>query len=470
MPSAPALRGKAPKRTIAIGLSAGVLAVSGIGYAAASQVTDNVNRVDVFSPLTDRASDGGGTNILLVGSDDRGTMTPEERKKLHVGQLDYGRHTDSMMIVHIADDGSVGVVSIPRDSLADIPTYTDPATGHTVSASHQKINAAYDIGGPTLAVETIEKNTGVHIDHYAEINFQGFVSMVDGLGGVPVCMKQPVDDPKSGLNLPAGETTLDGRNALAFVRARSFDPSADLGRMKRQQTFLGSLFNQATSAQVLLNPPRLIGFLKNAAGSITVDNEFSSGEMWGMIGSLRSISPSSMTFQTIPIATAGNDVTWDQAKASELFAKLNSGDALVEQPKGTSAGAQAVTVAPSGVYVQFYNGSNVSGLGSKAQADMKAAGFVTVGVPANAPKQTNGKTIIQYDPRYDTSLKTVQAALPNAEIEEVHNLGKTFKVIVGSDYNGVGAITVEGVTTANPPGTSAASADKPRTAADPICG
>lgn len=463
----PQSRARTPIRSIGVALSAAILVISGVGYAAATGIASQVKREDVFGPMTGRPANDGGQNILVVGSDDRSNLTPQQRKALHTGKLDYGRHTDSMMIVHIADDGSVGVVSIPRDSLAEIPTYTSPS-GHTTSSTKQKINAAYMIGGPTLAVETVEKNTGVRIDHYAEVNFAGFVSMVDSLGGVPVCTKTAITDEKAGLDLPAGTTTLNGAQALAYVRARYFDPSADVGRMKRQQTFLGSVFKKATSPVVLLNPTQFISFLDGAANSVTTDNQLDRAAMWNLISQLRSVSPSAISFQTVPIASeatepgVGSVVVWDQEKSAALFAKLKTGEPLSEA-HGSST--PTVEKAPSAIVVRMFNGSSTAGLATRAGKELATAGFDVVGEASNARERTGENTVIQYDSRYDTSLKTLQAALPYAEVEEVENLGRTFRVIVGSGYEGVKPFTVAGTEASTP-----ATGNRAKTAADDICG
>jgi len=455
------------RRTVAVVVAAGVLAAAGIGYSAASEVTGQVQHVDVFNSVKNRPANDGGTNILLVGSDDRTGLSRKERKQLHVGQDDYGRHTDSMMLVHIADDGSIGVVSIPRDSYVDVPAHTGP-TGVTSEGSKQKINAAYSIGGPSLAVQTVEQATGVHIDHYAEINFAGFVSMVDGLGGVPICTKAPIVDEKAGLDLPAGEQTLDGAQALGYVRARYFDPSADLGRMKRQQEFLGAMFNQATSPAVLINPPRLLTFLNSAAGSVTVDEDFSNSEMWSIMAKLRSVSPSAISFRTIPVGEelnvsgAGAVVVWDEQKSQELFAKLKTGEALTGSGSKAKPATETVEVAPSEISIRVFNGSTVSGLGSKAAAELKSAGYAVTGAVLNASKSTGNETVIEYDPRYNTSVKTLQAAFPNATFKEVDNFGRIFRITVGSDYDGVKPVTVAGAS-------AAADPSEPKTAADDLC-
>ena len=464
---APASSDRHPRRRL-VGVvgAAAVLVASGVGYAAASEVTGQVQRSDVFGLVSQRPENDGGMNILLVGSDDRTGLSVAERKKLHVGQSEYGRHTDSMMIVHVADDGSVGVVSIPRDSYVEIPAHTG-STGKTSPASKQKINAAFTIGGPSLVVQTVEKATGVHIDHFAEVNFNGFVTMVDGLGGVPICTKKPIVDQKAGLNLPAGQQTLNGTQALGYVRARYFDPSADLGRMKRQQGFIAAMFKQAMSPATLMNPARLMSFLNATAGSVTVDDGFSKREMWDLAAKMRSVNPSAITFQTIPLSGdtyepgAGSVVKWDEAKAAELFAKLKTGAPLVDseaKPPG-----ELVDVAPSAITVRVYNGSTVSGQGTRVMQEMKAAGYVVVGQPANATKRTGTETVIEYDPAYDTSLKTLQAAFPNATVKEVKGLGRTFRITVGSEFTGIQAVHTAAPTPA------ATAGDAPKTAADDPC-
>jgi hypothetical protein len=316
-------------------------------------------------------------------------------------------------------------------------------------------------------VQTVEQATGVHIDHYAEINFAGFVAMVDGLGGVPICTKAPIQDEKAGLDLPAGEQSLDGAQALGFVRARYFDPSADLGRMKRQQQFLGAMFKQATSPAVLVNPPRLFTFLNTAAGSITVDDDFSNREMWSVLTKLRSLSPSAITFQTIPMGAelnasgVGSVIEWDPQKSEELFAKLKTGDPLTSSGKDKKS-TETVEIAPADVSVRVYNGSTVSGLGSRVANDLEAAGYSLTGTVLNAKKRTGAETLIEYDPRYDTSVKTLQAAFPNATFEAVDNLGRTFRITAGSDYDGVTPVTAVSAPDTTDP-------DKPTTAADRIC-
>jgi LCP family protein required for cell wall assembly len=328
-------------RSIASALAATVLILAGISYAAAEEIYGQLDHADVFSPLANRPGDGPGMNILLVGSDDRSGLTDKERRQMHVGKGDFGRHTDTIMIVHVATDGSVQVVSIPRDSDVTIPAHTTENGQQVASESSAKINAAYSEGGPTLVVQTIEQNTGIFIDHYAEINFAGFVGMVDGVGGVPVCLPYAMNDKNAGLNLAAGKHTLKGDEALGYVRSRYVDATSDYGRMKRQQAFLLSMFNKATSPAMLANPVGMMLFLNSAGSSITVDAGLDRTALIGLLATAGGSTSSGIEFFTVPTTGSANSVgneVWDPAKASEMFSKLASGESLAQPKAALSPG------------------------------------------------------------------------------------------------------------------------------------
>lgn len=463
-----------PGRTAAALLSAGVLFTSGVGYAAAYHYTGKIEHVPVFAGLASAAgqepADTSEMTVLLVGSDDRTGLSEKRRRKLHVGQDDYGRHTDSMMLVHVNRDNEVSVVSIPRDSLADIPAYT-AEDGTMTQASQEKINAAYSIGGPELAVQTVEDATGVTIDHYAEVNFAGFVEMVNALGGVPVCTQTPIQDEKSGLDLPAGRSVLNGRQGLAYVRARYFDPTSDLGRMKRQQAFVASMFKKASSPTVLLNPVRFNSFLDAGISSIKTDDGLGRPQLMKLAQRLGGVDPSAVKFQTVPISGeaelpgVGSVVTWDEPKAQALFAEMSGESA----PKPTQT--PTPTVDPSMITVKVLNGGGVQGMGGTAAQDFKDAGFSVPEYAQDAQTPTGTQTVIEYDPSNVTALATLQAALPDAEVREMPGLGTEFRVTVGSAYAGLaasyGTASASASPTADP---SAGETEKPRTAADDLCG
>ena len=231
---------------------------------------------------------------------------PQQIAHLHVGGATTanasGRRSDTMILLHLsAGSDKATLISLPRDSYVLIPAYKD-SKGRQHPAAHNKLNAAYDLGGPALTVQTVQIATGLHIDHYVEIGFGGFVKMVDTIGGVDVCTTKALHDPESGLNLKAGTSKLDGQQALEYVRARYVDPTADLGRMKRQQAFLGSLFRTALSTQVLLNPLKLNAFLGATLSSITLDTHLTRDDLLGLATRTKGLSPSNVVFATVPLS------------------------------------------------------------------------------------------------------------------------------------------------------------------------
>jgi anionic cell wall polymer biosynthesis LytR-Cps2A-Psr (LCP) family protein len=178
----------------------------------------------------------------------------------------------------------------------------------------------------------------LRIDHYVELNFVGFVRMVDALGGVEICTKKDIDDPKSHLTLPAGTHVLDGVDSLKFVRTRVFDGLGDLGRMKRQQEFAGAMLRKATSAGVLLNPVKMVDFINSALDSVVTDEGLSQGDLLTLGKQLRNLSASNVRTLTIPLKYYNYNkngvsaaVLWDPVLAPELFERIKNDEALIEE-------------------------------------------------------------------------------------------------------------------------------------------
>jgi LCP family protein required for cell wall assembly len=437
-------------------LSAAVLATSGIGRAVVSGVGDSIGRVDAFGGLSHRPADDAALNFLLVGTDDREGVPAKVLQSLHAGG-ESCHCTDTIMLVHLSAAGDrASVVSIPRDSYVDIPAHTNPATGKQVPASMGKINAAYGMGGPPLTVATVEEATGLHIDHYLQLDFLSFVSTVDALGGVPVCTDKPLHDPKSGLDLPVGTTRLDGAEALKYVRARYVDPTADLGRMQRQQKFVAQVIQQATSSGTLLNPARLQSVASSVLKSVKADEGLSDKDLLALAARLKDLRPSSASFATVPLSDLnnvvpgwGSTVLWDQPRAAALFAALRDDRPLTTPPppaasSGPATGPTApVSVPPGQVRVQVLNGAGVSGLATRADGELRAVGFATTGDARNAPGQdAAARTVIRYDPRWDESVRTLAAALPGAQLVPVAGQGGTMQVVLGKDFTSVAQVTV----------------------------
>ncbi|HEY5835050.1 LCP family protein [Streptomyces sp.] len=310
----------------ALGLVVVLLVVSVSTYFWADS---KVRREVDLSKVEDRPPTGKGTNYLIVGSDSREGLSKAQEKELHTGS-DSGQRTDSMMILHTGDNGST-MMSLPRDSYVTIPAFTGKQSHKRYPASTHKLNKAYADGGPELLARTIEYNTGIHIDHYAEIGFSGFVNLVDALGGVDMCLDKPLRDKASGADFTAGCQTLDGKQSLAFVRQRHQEADQDLGRMRNQQKFLSTLAHQAASPSTILNPFTLYPVIGSGLDTLVVDKDMSLWNLASMFWAMKGVTGGDGNSITVPIATAGywtkNDgvaVKWDMTKAKTLFGELQN--------------------------------------------------------------------------------------------------------------------------------------------------
>lgn len=294
-------------------------------YWAISSAWDTVAKVDA-TPSGQRASDGDGRNVLLVGSDSREGLTSEERERLGTGHAIEGKRTDSIIVLHTGGDRPV-LLSIPRDSYVEIP-------GHGMN----KINAAYSLGGAKLLGETIEHNTGLRMDGYMEIGFGGFAQVVDAVDGVRICVKNDMNDPKAHINLMKGCQVLDGKNALGYVRARYSDPEGDIGRSKRQRQFLGALMGKIATPGNVAQPWKLRSLGQQTAGALTVGEDDSMLETARAFWAIRAISKGEGDSVAVPVSNnnlptaVGSAVEWDTVKAQQLFDDLNNNRPLSLDP------------------------------------------------------------------------------------------------------------------------------------------
>lgn len=306
------------------------------------RITSSIPKLDVFAGLENRPrKESSAVNYLIVGSDTREGLSRAEIKRLRVGgtEVAAGKRSDTMLLVHISKKrDKAAIISIPRDSYALIPEHKSINTGKVVGPAYSKINSAYSWGGAPLLIQTFEGMSGLRIDHYVEINFVGFVRMVDALGGIEICTKRDINDPKSHLTLPAGRHMLDGVDSLKYVRSRTFDGLGDLGRMKRQQEFAGAMLRRATSAGVLLNPIKLVDFVNSALASVTTDSNLSQGDLLTLGKQLRNLSSSNVRTLTIPLKYynynkngISSAVLWDPVLSVELFDRIKNDEALVEE-------------------------------------------------------------------------------------------------------------------------------------------
>lgn len=334
-PGPPAVRPNWRKRiTIGvISVLAFLLIVSvGTYFWADSKLKREVNLGDV----EDRPSGGKGTNYLIVGSDSREGMSDKEKKDLHTGSAD-GKRTDSMMILHVGDNGNT-MVSLPRDSWVTIPEFTGSESGRRIPPQQQKLNAAFSIQGPELLVRTIEYNTGLKIDHYAEIGFGGFAKIVDAVGGVEMNIPRDIKDKKSGADFKKGKHTLDGKEALAFVRNR-YEAGSDLERTKNQQKFLSALASQAATPSTILNPFRLYPTMGAGLDSLIVDKDMSLWKLRSMFWAMKGVTGGDGKQMNMPVAnpaystSKGAAVLWDMPQVKKLIEQLKNDEKVTVSAK-----------------------------------------------------------------------------------------------------------------------------------------
>lgn len=284
-----------------------------------------VRREVDLSKVIERPEEGDCTTYLIVGSDSREGMSDEEKKKLHTGSAE-GKRTDSMMILAKCSSGNT-MISLPRDSDVEIPSFVGSQSGKKFPAQGRrvKLNAAYAEDGPELLVRTVEHNTGLRIDHYAEIGFAGFANIVDALGGVELDIEQAFKDEKSGADFQAGKQTLNGEQSLAYVRTRYAFAESDLQRTKNQQKFLAALANQAATPSTILNPFDLYPTLSAGLDTLIVDKDMGLYDMGQMFFAMKGISGGDGVSMNMPISgQRGGNLVWDKAKVQQLVKQIQN--------------------------------------------------------------------------------------------------------------------------------------------------
>lgn len=309
---------------------AGLLAVAGLAadITVRERYDSNIERFqDPFEalpeesrpspPASDAEAGGEARNYLLLGSDSR--ISAGDATQWEAG----AQRTDAIMIAHLpADRSGLYVMSIPRDTWVDVP-------GH----GEAKINAAFSFGGPTLLVQTVEELTGLRIDHVGVVDFEGFVQMTDALGGVEITV--PEQTQGRDTTIPAGTYTMDGEQALDYVRQRYGLAGGDFDRVKRQQNWIRAVLSQALSRDTLTSPSTLDEFLRATTSSIALDSGFGTGELRSLAFELRGLRSGDLEFLTVPTAGTGRSedgqsiVLLDEPAADELWQAVRAGE--VEQ-------------------------------------------------------------------------------------------------------------------------------------------
>ncbi|WP_150239322.1 LCP family protein [Nocardiopsis quinghaiensis] len=409
-------------------LSVLVLFASGTSWALTGWVSGALNRFDVFGGLSEdgRPESTGGLTFLVIGSDSRDAMSPEAQEELSVGSAP-GQRSDSMMLVRLNHERDrVTVVGLPRDLWVDVP-----------GRGPDKINAAYGHGGPRLAVRTVESLTDVRVDHYVEVDFQGFVNVVDALGGIEVCLPEPIRDPKAQLDMAAGTHQVGGTEALAFARTRATS-RGDLDRIERQQQVLSAMLDRALSTDTLSDPDKLTGFVNSALSSVTVDQGLDTSTINELAYQMRDLSMGSVTFTQVPLSdteywTPRGDVAllWDEPAARELFAAVQADRPITDPSQESEEGAEP---RPGDIRVQVFNGIGAPGLGARLDGALASAGFQVVAPAQNWSSSNVSTSQVRHGPNDGAEAEYLAGTIPGAETVEDGTLDGELQIVIGFDY------------------------------------
>lgn len=271
-----------------------------------------VDNVNASPPEGTRPADQGGTTYLMVGSDSRAGLSEEERQDLGTGNA-AGQRTDTIMLLHTGSGPNL-LMSIPRDSLVDIPGY-----------GTQKINAAFAYGGPRLLVRTIEQNTGIRVDHFVEVGFGGVVDIVDAVGGVEICPKMKMVDKQANLDVEKGCQEADGATALAYSRSRKlYTQLGDVERGRAQREVISGIGDKVLSPWTFINPVRYYRTNMAAADSLRVSEGTGPIDMGRFAFAMTRVNGDNGLTCTVPIVDL--EVNWDPERSAQMFEKIIDDD------------------------------------------------------------------------------------------------------------------------------------------------
>ncbi len=446
VPLPPASRRPGRKKKIlawtAGGVAAVLLVALGGAYAVYRHLNGNLHQLNISGDLGTQPVDTHpqAENIMIIGSDTRHAQGRGFGQGLTTDQ------SDTLMIMHIAADRKwVDVMSIPRDSWVNIPS-CKMGNGQLSAATTYKINEAFALGnldgnhtdlGVACTEKTLEQDTGIHIDHFVVVNFEGFRDMVNALGGVAECNTTAIDDPKSGLYLKPGHHLLHGLGALAYVRARyTLGDGSDLERIGRQQAFMSSLVERVKSK--LLDPLAIYHFLDAATKSISVDSQL--GGLHGLYDlamSVRNLPASAVTFFTLPtyprsavVPTDTANLLWTQPEDSTIFQ-----DYINDTPvtSATLKPGQAPKISAHSVKVVVRNGTTQYGLQNTVGGILQQKGFHVTAETQNTSTDVT-QTVIKYHQGSRTQAKLLARKVPGAVMELVPGTSPRLILVLGSDY------------------------------------
>ncbi|WP_457033978.1 LCP family protein [Kitasatospora sp. P5_F3] len=488
-PAGPGGKKRKQKKVVAWVATGAIALVVLTGGAIYLKLNGNISTFDSDGLSSDRpdaaAPDANGNtpiNVLLIGSDSRAGGNADLG-----GGEDGGARSDTTILLHVYADRKHAVgVSFPRDAMVARPKCKLPNGKWTKEETSIQFNSAFsvgetDAGNPACTQNTVEKLTGLRVDHTIVVNFQGFAAMTSAVGGVTVCLPNAIYEGNLNPNLghkgkqifPKGEQTVSGQKALDYVRLRhGVGDGSDIGRMKRQQAFLSALIKDVKSKG--MDATTLLPLANAATKSLIVDEGLgSAAKLLSFAMSMKNIDLHNIQFITTPWRFDGSRVALVKPDVDVLWQALKSGrtldgqDANVGGAAPSSAPAAPVSSAPAappapvkgtGIKVSVYNGTSTAGLTTGAVNALKESKF-TVGTVGNASTQTHATTVVQYGPGQKVSAQTVADLFPGATLESSSRVG--INLVLGKDYAAAHGATTTPVTTPTAIPSSIAEAARP---------
>jgi LCP family protein required for cell wall assembly len=447
-------------KAILVIISVAVLVVTGYYWRELDKFDEGMTTADVISEPQEKPADGA-VDILMVGMDSRtdaqgNPLSEEQLAMLRTGEEGGVLNTDTLILMRIPNDGGKAYgVSLPRDSYVDIPN----------GYGQHKINSAYlrakndslkQLQGAGLSeadkqvqsnqegakniIATVEQLTGAKIDHYAEVNLLGFYDITNAIGGIDVCLKQPVDEYRSGANFPAGPQTIAGADALAFVRQRHDLPNGDLDRIVRQQVFMNGMAKKVMSQDMLTPGSDTLDNLRKAIQkSVVLDKD------WNVLQfaqQMMKFTGGNLEFKTIPVGRIdleteedGEAVEVDPDEVKQFVSGLLGGKPPADDSSSSNDGEQSSEEAGSSdVVVNVFNASSVDGLARNVSEFLGGKGFQP-GVVDTA--EARDETVVRYASGEEDKGKAVAEALGgNITVEEDANLtAGSVTVLLGADFD-----------------------------------